>query len=127
MPREALTLWWVVFNDPQGCSDACGEDDIFVDGDPTKGINPDGLAAADIVVGYATGTVANRNGRATMTARLGTGAEVSEVLFGERRFSSRARMARSTSLRRATARHRRPRGRADRFVCGRLRRVPPAT
>jgi hypothetical protein len=83
MPREALTLWWVVFNAPDGCSDACGEDDIFIDGDPTKGINFEGVEAADIVVGYASGTVASRVGRATMTARLRTAAEVSEVLFGE--------------------------------------------
>jgi len=82
MPREALTMWWVVFNDPHGCSDACGEDDIFIDGDPANGLNLDGVAAADIVVGYAGGTVATQRGTATMTSHLFVGAPVVEVLFG---------------------------------------------
>ena len=81
-PREALTLWWVVFNDPSGCTEPCGEDDIFVNGDPTQGVNLDGVAAADIVVGYAAGAVANRNGEAAFTARLDEDGSVGEVLFG---------------------------------------------
>jgi len=75
-------MWWVVFNDPHGCSDACGEDDIFIDGDPANGLNLDGVAAADIVVGYAGGTVATQRGTATMTSHLFVGAPVVEVLFG---------------------------------------------
>lgn len=82
LPREALTLWWVVFNDPTGCSNPCNEDDIFVNGDPTQGINFDGVEAADIVVGYAAGTVASRSGKASMAAAVEVNAEVSEVLFG---------------------------------------------
>lgn len=80
--REALTLWWVVFNNPQGCSDPCGEDDIFVNGDPTEGLNAAGIAAADIVAAYADGVVGNKNGRAFMSAWLSQGALVSEIIFG---------------------------------------------
>lgn len=82
-PREALTLWWVVFNNPAGCSDPCGEDDIFVNGDPTQGLNAAGIAAADIVAGYADGMVGKRNGRAFMSAWLGEDAKLSEIIFGE--------------------------------------------
>lgn len=34
------TVWWVVFNTPEGCSDACGEDDIVAE-DGTTDFNPD--------------------------------------------------------------------------------------
>ncbi len=83
MPRETLTLWWVVFNNPAGCSVPCGEDDIFVKGDPAQGLNEAGIDAADIVAGYAAGTVANRHGRAMMVARLRERGSVREVIFGE--------------------------------------------
>lgn len=83
MPREALTLWWVVFNNPAGCSDPCGEDDIFVDGNPANGLNAAGIEAADIVAGYATGKVANRKGAAFMVAFVAEGGPVSEIIFGE--------------------------------------------
>jgi hypothetical protein len=83
MPQEALTLWWVVFNNPAGCSAPCGEDDIFLNGDPAQGLNEAGIAAADIVAGYAAGTVANRHGRAMMVAQLRESAPVREVIFGQ--------------------------------------------
>lgn len=83
MPREAVTLWWVVFNDPRRCTLPCNEDDIFIDGDPSQGLNLDGVAAADIVAGYAAGAVADRQGEALMAARLRTGSRVADVLFGE--------------------------------------------
>ena len=81
-PRETVTLWWVVFNTPTSCSDTCGEDDIFIGGDPTAGLNLDGIAAADIVVAYADGAIANRTGSATLAATLSEGGPVREVLFG---------------------------------------------
>lgn len=81
--REALTLWWVVFNDPAGCTDPCGEDDIFVNGDPAQGLNEAGIVSADIVAGYADGVVGKKNGRAFMSAWLGEGGPVDEIIFGE--------------------------------------------
>ncbi len=83
MPREALTLWWVVFNNPAGCTDPCGEDDIFLNGDPAQGLNTAGIAAADIVAGYADGALSGKQGRAFMRAWLGTGDRVSEIIFGD--------------------------------------------
>lgn len=80
---EALTLWWVVFNDPSGCTGPCGEDEIFVDGDPQQGLNWPGIAAADIVAGYADGTVSDAKGRAFMKAAVQTGGAVDEIIFGD--------------------------------------------
>ncbi len=81
-PREAVTLWWVVFNTPEGCSDACGENDIFIGGDPAAGLYLDGIAAADIVVAYGGRAIANRHGSATIAASLREAGSVREVLFG---------------------------------------------
>jgi hypothetical protein len=69
-PGDVYTVWWVVFNDPAGCSDACGEDDIFVDGDPAKGLNVLGIQLAQIGIGNATGNIAKSDGTAEFGARL---------------------------------------------------------
>lgn len=84
--REALTVWWVVFNQPENCTaPACDTDDIFVDGDPSNPLNEDQIAAADIVAAYATGKVANAEGKvnfsATLEADEPTGTR--EIIFGE--------------------------------------------
>lgn len=81
-PREALTLWWVVFNKPAGCTDPCGEDDIFVNGDPAQGLNAAGIEAADIVAGFADGVVGKKNGHAFLSGWLGENEPVSEIIFG---------------------------------------------
>jgi hypothetical protein len=81
---HAVTLWWVVFNDPENCSaPGCGEDDIFVDGDPTAGLNTDGIAAADIVAGYAAGTVASPDGHIMLSASLDVEEIGPETIVGE--------------------------------------------
>lgn len=70
-PGNAYTVWWVVFNNPGACSDGvCGEDDIFVGGNPENGPNFAGIAAAQIAVGNATGNVAKSDGTAEFGARL---------------------------------------------------------
>jgi hypothetical protein len=68
--RETVTIWWVVFNRPDECSGPCGDDDIFVGGDPAGELNEAQIDAADIAVAYATGKVASQSGRATFTAHL---------------------------------------------------------
>lgn len=82
---EAVTIWWVVFNRPEGCSTPCGDDDIFVDGDPTGELNQAQIEAADIVVAYATGKVSSGSGHATFTARLDEYEEpgTREIVFGD--------------------------------------------
>jgi hypothetical protein len=66
-PGDAYTVWWVVFNNPAGCSAPCGEDDIFTaEGD----LNVPGVIAAEIGIGNATGNIAKSDGTAEFGARL---------------------------------------------------------
>lgn len=83
-PREAITIWWVIFNEPENCSaPGCGEDDIFVGGDPSQGLNLGQIDAADILAGYATGEVASSGGQAKLHATLGVDEGGIEVIFGD--------------------------------------------
>jgi hypothetical protein len=82
-PGHAVTLWWVVFNQPENCSKPCGEDDIFVGGDPTAGPDAEAIAKADIVAAYAAGTVAGDDGSVTMASRLTAGQPGADVIMGE--------------------------------------------
>lgn len=69
-PGDVYTVWWVVFNNPTACSDACGEDDIFLGGDPANGLNLAQVTAAKIGVGNATGSVAKADSSAEFGAVL---------------------------------------------------------
>lgn len=82
VPREAVTIWWVVFNNPSACSDACGADDIFVNGDATLGLDLDQIAATQAVGGYGGGTLADRHGVVTVRGSLGVGETGREVIAG---------------------------------------------
>ena len=71
------TVWWVVFNTPQGCSEACNEDDIFdVDGNVSPNLD------ANISILWATGGLASSNGEGTFSAYLPEGRPLGEVVFG---------------------------------------------
>ena len=63
-PGDAVTIWWVIFNQPEACAayptGTCGLDDLA---------NPD--VAAEIT--YATGNVINRYGKARFSAQLEVG------------------------------------------------------
>ncbi|MEN8233664.1 MAG: hypothetical protein ABFR89_01915 [Actinomycetota bacterium] len=68
IPGDAYTVWWVVFNEPDDCSEpGCGEDDIF---NEDGSLNIEGVMAAKIAVGNATANVAKANGTAEFGARL---------------------------------------------------------
>lgn len=67
-PGNAYTLWWVVFNAPENCSDgACGADDIF---NEDGSLNEEQVVAAGIGVGNATGNVARDDGTTELGGRL---------------------------------------------------------
>lgn len=67
-PGDAYTVWWVVFNAPENCSDGeCGEDDIF---HPDGTLDVAGVQAAQVGVGSATGNIARTNGTTEFGARL---------------------------------------------------------
>ena len=74
-PGHAVTIWYVIFNDPKSCNTgACGEDDIFVDGDPELGFNLAQIDAARISVVYGgDGGVVNPGGRLALDGGLAEG------------------------------------------------------
>jgi hypothetical protein len=81
---HAVTLWWVVFNDPENCSaPGCGVDDFIVIGDPAMALNAEGIAAADIVGGYAGGTVASPDGHVLLSAGIDVDEIGPETIMGE--------------------------------------------
>lgn len=60
--NSAYTLWWIIFNNPDGCSDfACGEDDVFPGG------------PADAGVRNASGFITGPSGTANTTGELEMG------------------------------------------------------
>jgi hypothetical protein len=72
-PGHAYTAWLVIFNDPDGCVDGCGEDDLF---------RPE--ANPSVVWSGAAG-VANGGGNLNLRGRLGQGdpnPQGAQVLFG---------------------------------------------
>lgn len=89
-PKDAVTIWWVVFDEPTMCSDECGEDDIFnldadgefiLNADGSPPVNGAGVEAAQITVIRADGHVIDEGGAAQFSSRLPIG-DVSEALFG---------------------------------------------
>jgi len=87
-PGNVHTLWWIVFNNPEACSEDCGENDIFdlanEFGGACDGLNCDGVVAAGIAIGNATGNVAKSDGTLEFGARMpmGSNADGHQVLFG---------------------------------------------
>lgn len=85
-PGGAYTVWWVIFNNPGACSaapggdmsvPACGEDDLLAaDG----ALAPNPLVRAAIL--WATGNVADAEGKAHFSAYLPEAATVGEVVYG---------------------------------------------
>lgn len=81
IPNDVVTMWWVIFNEPANCSDACGEDDIFmVDEDGALVIGENGaelnfeqIEAAKIALLGATGNVIGEDGEGHFSAVLSTG------------------------------------------------------
>lgn len=55
--KQALTLWWVIFNNPDECEDGCSADDL---GNPA--------VAASVV--YASGQISRGNGKVRLVASL---------------------------------------------------------
>lgn len=54
-PGDALTIWWVIFNEPGNCDGGCGEPDVFAEGNP-----------AQVDVAWAAGAVVDDNGNVAM-------------------------------------------------------------
>lgn len=88
-PGDVVTAWWVIFNAPQNCSDACGPDDLFMFDDAGKMIvgdngpqpNVEQREATQASILGATGNLIGDSGEGHFAAWLGVG-EVPGVLFG---------------------------------------------
>lgn len=90
-PGHAVTAWFVVFNNPDNCSDGeCGENDIFnldadgefvLNADGTPPMNMDGITSANIFVQRAAGLIIDVGGTAQFMGSLVV-SDVSEGVFG---------------------------------------------
>ena len=61
-PGDAVTTWWVIFNNPEACSDGvCNGDDL-----PQNG----GAPEVDAAMLFADGQIVDEGGKAQFTARL---------------------------------------------------------
>lgn len=87
---DAVTLLWVLFNDPAQCSDgACGGDDIFnmaegkvvPDPDGSAPMNTSGIEAAKVSLLRADGRVVGEDGTVALRSHLPIG-DTSEAAFG---------------------------------------------
>jgi hypothetical protein len=74
-PGHAVTVWYVVFNNPDACLDgACSAYDLFVDGDMANGFNHTQIDATRASVVYGgDGDVVNPGGRLALDAALSVG------------------------------------------------------
>ena len=81
-PGHAYSVWWVIFNNPDACSDECGTDD-FPEGAPMAqpGLEPPDPAVKASVL-WATGLVVPSDGAADFRARLEVGNPPGAVDFG---------------------------------------------
>ena len=62
--NDAVTAWWVIFNNPDACSEVCNADDF-----PQNGGDPDVQAA----MLFADGQIIGEDGKASFVARLSVG------------------------------------------------------
>jgi hypothetical protein len=90
-PGDAVTLWWVIFNKPENCSNGqCGEDDVFLVDETGAKLTDDvgasrpnvtGRAATEVSQLSGPGTIVDEGGRAKILARLPVG-DTNETQFG---------------------------------------------
>jgi hypothetical protein len=71
---HGVTVWWVIFNYPENCSDGvCGADDAFP---------PPGNIAAGASVSFAAGHVIGNNGRGNFGAHISAGGDAAPWTVG---------------------------------------------
>jgi hypothetical protein len=89
IPSDVYSIWWVIFNEPQNCSDgACDLDDLFLVEDGqivldevgNRALNWEGIEASNISVQHAAGSY-NDEGTINVSASLGLGS-VPGIVFG---------------------------------------------
>ncbi len=91
-PGDVYTIWWVIFNLPENCSDdECGQNDVFMmdnennfilDGNNRRQLNRAGIDAAQISILWAAGSIVDEDGTAMFQGRLPIGDTTGDVQFG---------------------------------------------
>ena len=76
-PKAPYTIWWVVFNNPEACSEDCDEDDIFGE-DGKMSLNE----AANISILFADGAMTDAEGNGNFSALLTENRPFGQVLAG---------------------------------------------
>lgn len=74
LPQGVYTMWWVVWNTPEGCADpfACNEPDLF---------DPEGDTG--LAIGYGGGAVVGPDGTFSLQSRLAEGATLTRFPYPE--------------------------------------------
>jgi hypothetical protein len=91
-PDGAYTIWWLIFNVPENCSDSvCGINDVYLmddssnfilDGNGQRQLNRPIIEAARASALWAAGNIAFRNRTATFEGHLPVGDTSGNVWFG---------------------------------------------
>jgi hypothetical protein len=91
-PGEAISIWWVIFNAPENCSDGqCGQNDVYLmdsdgnfvlDGMRRRQLNRTNIELAQIGSLWAAGSIVDEDGTATFEGRLPIGDTTGDVWFG---------------------------------------------
>jgi hypothetical protein len=77
LPIGAYSVWWIIFNNPAGCSDGvCGENDV---------LPPPGTLEAEVSAVWATGGIVGPDRGGHFSARLGVGKDAApgQIIFGD--------------------------------------------
>ena len=77
MPEAPYTVWWVIFNNPAACSDACDANDLFAE-DGSLSLNE----AAEISILFADGAMSDAEGNGNFSAVLTQDRPFGQVLVG---------------------------------------------
>jgi hypothetical protein len=91
-PGDVVTIWWVIFDEPENCSNGeCSLSDIFLmdrdgnyilDGNGRTQLNRDGVEAAQISNFWAAGTIVDEDGSARFKGHMAIGDTTADTLFG---------------------------------------------
>ena len=76
-PIGAYSVWWVIFNNPAGCSDGeCGENDV---------LPPPSTPEVEVSPVWATGGIVGPDRGGHFSARLGVGKDAApgQIIFGD--------------------------------------------
>ncbi len=84
-PKEVYTLWVIIFENPEFCSDGnCGSDDI-TDANGKLIRNPDGSVGTpgvNVSGLWVSGTISDKNGNANLRINVEKGQAPGEILYG---------------------------------------------